>query len=89
MECWKLLVSGRVQGIGYRMAVRREGHRLGLQGLVRNLLDGSVEVLAEGDPSALSELERWCRRGPPLAEVTEVTVERLSTLRGFLDFDIG
>ena len=89
MECWKLLVSGRVQGIGYRMAARHEGRRLGLQGLVRNLIDGGVEVLAEGEPAALSELERWCRHGPPLADVTHVTVERLSTLRGFLDFDIG
>jgi acylphosphatase len=89
MECWKLLVSGRVQGIGYRVAARHEGRRLGLRGLVRNLLDGSVEVIAEGTPAALSELERWCRRGPSLAEVTDVAVERLPTQRGFRDFDIG
>ena len=39
--------------------------------------------------TALSELERWCRRGPSLAEVTSVTVEKLPTLRGFVDFDIA
>ena len=82
-------MTGRVQGVGYRFATQREARRLGLRGQAQNLDDGSVEVLAEGDPSALSELERWCRRGPSLAEVTDVTVERLATPRGFRRFDIG
>ena len=89
LECWKLLVLGRVQGIGYRISARSEARRLGLNGLVRNLRDGSVEVIAEGAPAALSQMERWCRRGPPLADVTDLTVERLSDPRGFLDFNIG
>jgi acylphosphatase len=88
-QCWKLLVSGRVQGIGYRLAARHEARRLGLNGLARNLLDGSVEVTAEGAPAALAQLESWCRRGPLLADVSGVTVERLPDLPGFVDFDIG
>ena len=89
VECWKLLVSGQVQGVGYRFATRREARRLGLNGLARNLLDGTVEVIAEGTPVALAELELWCRRGPPHADVEDVKVERLSSSRGFVDFDIG
>ncbi len=82
-------MTGRVQGVGYRFATLREARRLGLRGLARNLLDGSVEVLAEGDPGALASLERWCRLGPPFADVTDVAVERLPAPRGFLAFDIG
>jgi acylphosphatase len=89
VECWRLRVSGCVQGVGYRFAARHEARRLALSGIARNLLDGTVEVIAEGTPAALAELERWCRRGPPLADVTEVKVERLASPRGFLDFDIG
>ena len=88
-ECWKLLVLGRVQGVGYRASVRHEARRLGLRGRAQNLADGSVEVIAEGDPSALAALERWCRRGPAFAQVADLSIERLAELRGFQSFDIA
>ena len=84
----RLLVSGKVQGVGYRISARNEARRLGLTGLARNLGDGRVEVIAEGAPAALADLERWCRRGPPFAKVTEVIVERLAESPGFRGFDI-
>jgi acylphosphatase len=88
LQCHRLLISGRVQGVGYRFSARDEALRLGLSGLARNLPDGRVEVIAEGAPAALAELERWCRRGPPLANVTAVTVDRLSDPRRFQAFGI-
>ena len=76
MACVKFLVSGRVQGVFFRAATRDEALRLGLSGHARNLDDGRVEVVVRGDDSALADLERWLRVGPPLARVSGV--ERLA-----------
>ena len=62
-------VEGRVQGVGFRWFVRETAVDLGLSGWVRNLPDGSVEVLASGDPSALSSLRARLAAGPPHARV--------------------
>lgn len=68
------VVRGRVQGVGFRDATWREGRRLGLRGWVRNLLEGSVEVLAEGPKNALEQLETFLRVGPRMANVTGIDV---------------
>jgi len=68
----RFLVHGVVQGVGFRWFVRRVAGRLGLSGLARNLPDGDVEVLAEGTPGALDELERDLRRGPSASRVERV-----------------
>lgn len=78
------VVRGRVQGVGFRDAVRREARGLGLAGWVRNRLDGTVEVTAEGDDEALSRLESFLRRGPRLANVSGVDAE-WQEARGDLD----
>jgi acylphosphatase len=68
-------VVGRVQGVFYRQSTADEAGRLGLSGSVRNLPDGSVEVVAEGGRDRVEALVAWCRRGPPAARVEEVLVE--------------
>jgi acylphosphatase len=68
----RLVVKGRVQGVGYRVSCARRARPAGLAGWVRNLADGSVEVVLQGPPDAVSEIERWCGRGPQLAVVTSV-----------------
>jgi acylphosphatase len=68
----RLLVSGRVQRVGYREACRKEAERLGLKGWVCNLADGRVELQACGEVESLKKLFEWCQRGPWLASVTEV-----------------
>jgi len=73
----RYLVTGRVQGVGYRRFVEREAGGLGLGGFARNLPDGRVEVVAQGDAAALAALEERLRRGPPLARVTDLVVEPL------------
>lgn len=70
----RLVVTGRVQGVGYRISCAREADRLGVQGWVRNLADGSVEVVAAGPPEPVEELTEWCRRGPGGARVERVAV---------------
>jgi acylphosphatase len=67
-----LRISGRVQGVGFRAAMRREAARFGVAGWVRNRADGSVEALAQGSPDALDALLAWARRGPPAARVERV-----------------
>ena len=69
-ESYRFVVTGRVQGVGFRVATRRKAQALGLSGWVRNCADGSVEGLVAG-PSreSVSGLRDWLRRGPPGAKV--------------------
>jgi acylphosphatase len=67
-----LLVSGRVQGVGFRAATVEQARRLGLLGHARNLPDGRVEVLAVGADAAVAALAAWLQAGPPLARVDAV-----------------
>jgi acylphosphatase len=72
MAAYRYVVTGRVQGVGYRYFVLREAERLGLAGFTRNLSDGRVEVVAEGAEDVLGELETRLRRGPSFAAVAGV-----------------
>ena len=72
MPAARFLVHGRVPGVGFRWFVWRDAERLGLRGFARNVRDGSVEVIADGSPDALLELERALAQGPRAARVTRV-----------------
>ena len=65
-------VDGVVQGVGFRYSALHQARRLGLSGYVRNLWNGRVEVVAEGQQEQLQQLERWLHRGPPGAIVHRV-----------------
>jgi acylphosphatase len=69
-----LIVIGRVQGVGYRDALRDAAEKRNVAGWVRNRRDGSVEALLQGAPEAVDALIVWARRGPSLARVTELRV---------------
>lgn len=68
----KYIVSGRVQGVGYRFFAQRTAQRLGLKGYVKNLWDGNVEAYAIGDEAALEEFKRQLAEGPLGARVKSV-----------------
>lgn len=74
LERRRLRVTGHVQGVFFRDSCRQEAERLGLAGEVRNMPDGSVEIVAEGPPDALEELTAWSRQGPSRARVEDVRV---------------
>jgi acylphosphatase len=73
----RCLVTGRVQGVFFRASTEREAQQLGVTGYARNMPDGSVEVLACGEVSAVEQLKLWLWTGPPAARVRDVNCESL------------
>ena len=71
----RLVITGRVQGVGYRDWAIGTGLQLGLTGWVRNRIDGSVEALIVGDDAAVGEMIEACRHGPAMARVDSIDVE--------------
>jgi acylphosphatase len=82
------VVRGRVQGVFFRAASQREARRLGLTGWVRNLADGSVEVVAEGEDERIKEFIQWAQRGPSAARVDRVETRWRGYTGEFSDFRI-
>lgn len=78
-------IRGRVQGVGFRYSACAEARRIGVTGWVRNLPDGSVETVCEGDSSTVAAYLAWCRSGPFMARVT-VVQEAISSASGEFDF---
>ena len=75
MVRYRVLISGRVQGVFFRDTCRRMAEQHGVSGWVRNLPDGRVEAVFEGPPAAVRELVDWSRRGPRSAVVADVRVQ--------------
>jgi acylphosphatase len=69
-----VIVSGRVQGVFFRMETKRAADRFGVSGWVRNLKDGTVAAVFEGDQDQVDAVLAWCRQGPAHANVTDVDV---------------
>jgi acylphosphatase len=83
----RVVVHGRVQGVGYRDAMCEAARGARAQGWVRNRLDGTVEALIQGEPAAVEALVAWCRRGAPAARVASVVVHEVGvddSLVGFV-----
>ena len=74
MKIVRVIISGRVQGVGYRDWTEAVARQLGLAGWVRNRLDETVEALFAGEPATVDRMIAACRRGPPLARVDTVEV---------------
>ncbi len=84
----RALVRGRVQGVGFRFHTLQEAQRLGLAGQVRNLADGSVEVVAQGPRPPVQALLAWLGQGPAWADVTTVEVSELGTSQRWHGFQV-
>ena len=84
----ELRVVGRVQGVFYRASAQNKARGLGLRGYARNLEDGAVEIVAEGEEQSVERLVAWCRVGPPAARVARVEVTRGPPTGEFGGFDV-
>jgi acylphosphatase len=83
-----LIISGKVQGVFFRMETKRAADSHKVVGWVRNKADGTVEAVLEGDKSAVKQMIQWCHSGPPSAKVTDVSTT-WQPYRGSYDiFDI-
>ncbi|MGD1929099.1 MAG: acylphosphatase [Leptolyngbyaceae cyanobacterium] len=88
MQRIHVIIDGRVQGVGFRYSTQVEAVRLDLTGYVRNRPNGTVEIVAEGQASAINQLLTWAHQGPPAAAVHQVEVTYGSVTGEFSQFTI-
>lgn len=86
--CAHILVSGIVQGVFFRANTKEKAKELKIKGWVKNLSDGRVEILAEGDEEKIQMLIEWCWKGPELAKVENVDVSYKKFSGKFNSFEI-
>lgn len=84
----RVIAHGRVHGVFFRDSTRSEAQRLHVDGWVRNVDDGTVEAVFEGEPDAVDAMVAFCRRGPEKARVTRLAVDELSAPEGLAGFEI-
>lgn len=82
-----LIISGFVQGVGFREHVRHAARKLGVTGWTKNLTDGRVEIVAQGNGEVLEKFIKICERGPFLSEVKNVSIEWQDVLEEFESFE--
>lgn len=83
-----VVITGRVQGVFFRMETQRAADHCGVFGWVRNQRDGSVEAVFEGDESEVASVLEWCKKGPSRAQVSDVRVKWEDYKDEFKEFDI-
>jgi acylphosphatase len=83
-----IIVSGIVQGVFFRANTLQEANQLGIYGWVRNLNDGRVEIMAEGESSLIEKMVSWCKVGPPGAQINRIDIKYLIFRDEFVDFRI-
>lgn len=83
-----VLITGRVQGVFFRARTKEVADRLGVRGWVKNLPEGSVEAVFEGDAPLVQEMMQWCHQGPPLSVVDQIKIRSSGSPSGFKDFQI-
>ncbi len=83
-----VIISGRVQGVFFRMETRRTAERLGVGGWVRNRADGTVEAIFEGETDKVDQAVDWCKKGPPNASVSDVAINENDYTGEYASFSI-
>ena len=83
-----LIIAGKVQGVFYRASCQDVAVKYGLNGWVKNLPSGEVEVLAQGNKEQIEKLIEWCKKGPPQADVIYVKIEWKEVKEKFSSFEI-
>jgi acylphosphatase len=87
MKTYKITVSGRVQGVFFRLSTKAVADQLGIKGWIKNHKDGSVCLEAEGDESIMPDFIDWCKYGPDDARVDDIVIEEIPS-KNYRNFDI-
>ena len=87
MKCFKITISGKVQGVGFRYSAKSMARALGIRGIVKNLPYNEVYIEAEGTDLQLEEFIKWCKTGPEYARVTNTLIFECE-LKGYTSFEI-
>jgi acylphosphatase len=85
---FKLIIKGIVQGVNFRYYTQREARKYSVKGWVRNLADGSVAAVFEGEEEDVESMIQWCRHGPPGAHVTELIAQPEEYRGEFQNFSV-
>ena len=85
MKQFHVYISGFVQGVGFRVFVRKKAKKMGITGWVRNLSDGRVEAMLQGEEEKLNELIKHIRRGPYFSEVKNVIIKEEKMIEEFVE----
>lgn len=85
---YHLLISGRVQGVGYRASACDKGQQLGINGWVKNMPDGRVEMIIEGEQLKLEQMIAWAKQGPRFADVSHIDISEQSVTGKLSEFQI-
>ncbi len=88
MICVKLTVSGKVQGVGFRWFIKQQANKLGINGTVRNLANGNVEIEVEGEEENVNELIRYAKAGPSFSRVSQVNIEKKTLTKIYKSFEV-
>ncbi len=85
MKTYRIIATGRVQGVFFRENTRKQAIELGIRGAVKNLPSGGVEIFAQGDENAIRMLADWCREGPGASRVDDldITEKDVDEMHGF------
>ena len=84
----KVIISGRVQGVFYRARTKNTADRLGIKGYVKNLPNGSVEAVFQGEQPTVTQMIEWCHKGPAASKVDHVQAKETKILSNFETFEI-
>ena len=88
MLACSVVIRGRVQGVGFRMAMVDAARAREVAGWVRNRRDGTVEAVVQGEKESIEQMLEWCRRGPSGSRVTDVATRELDADPALLTFDL-
>lgn len=89
MKCVKCVISGRVQGVGFRWSARRKANEMGISGYAENLSDGTVEICVSGENDLVDEFCSWFEEnGPTFAKVKDVSYTTCDSCETFNGFEI-
>jgi len=84
----KVVIHGKVQGVFYRVHTKHAADRFGITGYVKNLANGSVEAVFEGDQAAVARMIDWCHKGPEMSRVDHIQTQKINFLTNFTLFEI-